>query len=643
MQKVLNPSGISPGTIRNVPTVYSTNPNSSNSLLFFLEFIFFSFHIINMSTLKKLTQGLEKRYIVSTILAPVAVMGEVVLEVLIPLVMAKIIDVGIANSDAGYVIKVGLLMIGASLLSLTAGVLAGRFASVASQGFSHNLRKKLFEKVQQFSFANVDRFSTASLVTRLTSDVTNTQNTYSAVIRMCVRSPFMFISAIAMSIHINAKVALIYLVAIPLLAIPAALIMSKAFPRFQAMMKNYDNLNSKVQENLTGIRAVKAFVREDNERGKFERAADAVRDAQVKAERLVIINFPVMTMVMYLSLIALLWFGGNQIIIGSMKTGELISFITYGTQILMSLMMFSMMFVMFVLSRASIGRIVEVLDEEIDIKAPDAPSETGPKDGSIDFENVSFSYNRQADTAVLRNISFHINSGETVGIVGSTGSSKTTLVSLIPRLYDALSGTVKVGGEDVKNYAPETLRNDVAMVLQKNVLFSGTIRDNLRWGNSEATDAQIEEACRTACAHGFVETLPQGYDTELGQGGVNLSGGQKQRLCIARALLKKPKILILDDSTSAVDTATDASIRAGLRNTLPDTTKIIIAQRITSVKDADRIFVLEEGQISGCGTHEQLLENNAIYREVYESQQKGSDFDGAGDSAEAENQTKEAR
>ncbi|MCQ2612412.1 MAG: ABC transporter ATP-binding protein/permease [Treponemataceae bacterium] len=596
-----------------------------------------------MSTLKKLTEGLEKRYIISTFLAPVSVMGEVVLEVLIPLVMAKIIDVGIANSDAGYVIKVGLLMVGAALLSLTAGVLAGRFASVASQGFSHNLRRKLFAKVQQFSFANVDKFSTASLVTRLTSDVTNTQNTYSAVIRMCVRSPFMFISAIAMSFHINAKVALIYLVAIPLLAIPAALIMTKAFPRFQTMMKNYDNLNSKVQENLTGIRAVKAFVREDNERAKFERAADAVRDAQVKAERLVIINFPVMTMVMYLSLIALLWFGGNQIIIGSMKTGELISFITYGTQILMSLMMFSMMFVMFVLSRASIGRIVEVLDEEIDIKAPENPSSAGPKDGSIDFENVSFSYNKQEETAVLRNISLHINSGETVGIVGSTGSSKTTLVSLIPRLYDTLSGTVKVGGEDVKTYSPEALRNDVAMVLQKNVLFSGTIRDNLRWGNPEATDAQIEEACRTACAHGFVETLPNGYDTELGQGGVNLSGGQKQRLCIARALLKKPKILILDDSTSAVDTATDASIREGLRNTLPLTTKIIIAQRITSVKDADKIFVLEEGQISGCGTHEQLLENNAVYREVYESQQKGSDFDGAGDSAEAENQTKEAR
>ena len=595
-----------------------------------------------MSTISKILSGLERKYKASAILAPVTIMGEVLLEVLIPLIMSKIIDVGIANKDAAYVIKTGCLMVGAALMSLTFGVIAGRFAAVAALGFARNLRRRLFGKVQDFSFANVDKFSTASLVTRLTSDVTNAQNTFQMIVRMCVRSPFMFISAIIMAFYMNARLSLVFVACVPLIAIPMVLIMRKAHPRFQIMMKNYDNLNAKVQENLIGIRAVKAFVREDNEKSKFDSAADAVRNAQVRAERVVIWNMPMMMLVVYIALIALLWFGGNLIISRQMQVGELISFITYMIQILSSLMMFSMIFIMLVISKASIARIIEVLDEEPDVKSPAADSLQdlqpldAPKDGSIEFRNVSFSYDKTEKNAVLHDVSFSIKSGETIGIIGGTGSSKSTIVQLIPRLYDTLSGTVLVGGRDVKSYNLETLRESVAMVLQKNVLFSGTIRENLRWGNVEATDAQIEAACKTACAHDFIMSFPKGYDTELGQGGVNLSGGQKQRLCIARALLKEPKILILDDSTSAVDTATDAAIRNGMKSTLPDTTKIIIAQRIASVKEADRIFVIDEGCISGIGTHDELMQTNEIYREVFESQQKGSDFDGAGESAEAE-------
>lgn len=592
-----------------------------------------------MSTLKKLLLGLERKYKVSAVLAPVTIMGEVLLEVLIPFIMARIIDVGIANRDAAYVVKTGCLMVCAALLSLGFGVVAGRFAAVSSLGFARNLRRRLFGKVQDFSFSNVDKFSTASLVTRLTSDVTNAQNTFQMIVRMCVRSPFMFISAIIMATYVNAKLSLVFLFCIPLIAIPMVFIMKTAHPRFQIMMKNYDKLNAKVQENLIGIRAVKAFVREDNEKAKFNDVADAVRNAQVRAEKIVILNMPLMTLVMYIALILLYWFGGNLIIGGKMLTGELISFITYMVQILSSLMMFSMIFIMLVISKASIGRIIEVLDEEPDVKNPvDSLSEAGeePKDGSIEFRNVSFSYDKTEKNAVLHDINISIKSGETIGIIGGTGSSKSTIVQLIPRLYDTLSGSVLVGGRDVKSYNLDVLRNSVAMVLQKNVLFSGTIRDNLRWGSPEATDEEIEAACRTACAHDFIMSFPKGYDTDLGQGGVNLSGGQKQRLCIARALLKKPKILILDDSTSAVDTATDAAIRTGMKNTLPDTTKIIIAQRITSVKEADRIFVIEEGRVSGSGSHEELCASNEIYREVFESQQKGSDFDGAGDSAEKE-------
>ena len=584
-----------------------------------------------MNSLKKLLVGLEKRFKVSAFVAPVLIMGEVLLEVLIPLIMARIIDVGITNHDVGFVVKYGLIMILAALASLGFGVFAGKYAAVASVGFARNIRRRLFYKIQDFSFGNVDKFSTSSLVTRLTTDVTNTQNTFQMIIRMCVRAPFMFVSAIIMSFYINSKMALIFIVAIPLIAVPAGIIMKKAFPRFQEMMKNYDMLNGAVQENLIGIRAVKAFVREKDEIERFRIVANAVRTSQVKAEKLVILNMPIMQLVMYLSIIAILWFGGNFIIAGSMQMGELISFITYLTQILMSLMMISMIFVMLVISKASISRIVEVLDEEVDIKSPvDVKTDAEMvKDGSIRFKNVFFSYDNQESTAVLRNINMEIESGMTVGIVGGTGSSKTTLVQLIPRLYDSLSGDIEVGGVNVKDYNLETLRNSVAMVLQKNVLFSGTIKDNLRWGNENATDEEIIEACKAASAHDFISSFPNGYETELGQGGVNLSGGQKQRLCIARALLKEPKILILDDSTSAVDTATDAAIRKNLSSTLKDTTKIIIAQRISSIQDTDVIYVLDEGEIVDFGNHKKLLETCQIYKEVYESQLKGNDFDEA--------------
>lgn len=583
-----------------------------------------------MNSLKKLLVGLEKRFKVSALVAPLLIMGEVLLEVLIPLIMARIIDVGISNHDVNYVVKYGLIMILAALASLGFGVFAGKYAAVASVGFARNIRRRLFNKIQDFSFGNVDKFSTSSLITRLTTDVTNTQNTFQMIIRMCIRSPFMFVSAIIMSFYINAKMALIFLAAIPLIAIPAAIIMKKAFPRFQEMMKNYDLLNGTVQENLIGIRAVKAFVREKDEIERFKIAANAVRTTQVKAEKLVILNMPIMQLVMYLSIIAILWFGGNFIIAGSMQVGELISFITYLTQILMSLMMISMIFVMLVISKASMNRIVEVLDEEVDIKSAEkSKAVSSVKDGSIKFENVSFSYDKQESTAVLRNINVDIKSGMTVGIVGGTGSSKTTFVQLIPRLYDVLSGKVEVGGVNVKDYELETLRNSVAMVLQKNVLFSGTIKENLKWGNENATDEEIIAACKAASAHDFVSSFPDGYETELGQGGVNLSGGQKQRLCIARALLKQPKILILDDSTSAVDTATDAAIRKNLASTLNNTTKIIIAQRISSIQDADVIYVLDEGEIVDFGNHEKLLETCEIYKEVYESQLKGNDFDEA--------------
>ena len=585
------------------------------------------------NSIKKLLLGLEKRYKTCAILAPATIMVEVLLEVFIPFIMAKIIDIGIANHDVAYVVKTGTLMIVCAIFSLCFGVISGRFAAVASLGFAKNLRRRLFAKVQDFSFSNVDKFSTASLITRLTTDVTNTQNTFQMIIRMCVRSPFMFLSAIIMSFYINSELSLIFLIAIPVIAIPLAFIMLKAFPRFQVMLKKYDTLNASVQENLTGIRAVKAFVRENHENEKFKTAAQAVRETQLKAEKLVILNMPIMQIVMYCSIVAMFWFGGNFIIEGKMQTGELISFITYLMQILMSLMMISFIFVMLVISKASMARICEVLDEEIDIKneenliIEENTQNLCPKNGSICFKNVSFSYDKREETAVLQNINLEINSGEVVGIIGGTGSSKTTLVNLIPRLYDCLSGTVEVAGRDVKAYQIEKLREKVALVLQKNVLFSGSIKENIKWGNENASDEEIIEACKIASAHDFVKNFPDGYETQLGQGGVNLSGGQKQRLCIARALIKKPNILILDDSTSAVDTATDAKIRQGLRKTLPNCTKIIIAQRISSVIDADKIFVLDQGKLIASGKHEELLKTCSIYAEIYEQQQKGSDFD----------------
>jgi ATP-binding cassette, subfamily B, multidrug efflux pump len=588
-----------------------------------------------MSIVKTLTAGMERKYTMYTFLSPLTMVGEVVMETVIPYIMAMIIDVGIANRDINYVLRTGFIMIGCACLSLACGVAGGRLAAVASQGFSHNLRRNLFAKVQGFSFGNVDKFNSASLVTRLTTDVTNTQNVYQMAIRMCARAPFMLIAGTIMACMINMQLASLFLIAIPLLGVAIWLIGSKAYPRFGAMLGKYDRMNGTVQENLIAIRVVKAFVRAGWENEKFDTAADDVRAAQVHAEKLIVLLMPIMQIVVYVTMIAALWLGGKKIIIGDMKPGELISFLTYVTQILMSLMMLGMIFVMLVLSRASVQRITEVLNDTSEITSP-ADGLKKVADGSVDFEHVSFSYSKKVNNCVLNDIDIHIKSGQVVGIIGGTGSSKTTLVSLIPRLYDTLSGTVKVGGRNVREYDLEPLRDGVAMVLQKNILFSGTIRDNLKWGNKNATDEEITAACKAADADSFIMSFPKGYDTELGQGGVNVSGGQKQRLCIARALLKNPKILILDDSTSAVDTSTETHIRTALKDAHPETTKIIIAQRISSVRDADVIFVMDDGKISGCGTHNELLANNKIYKEVYESQQTGGDAD-IGSSAEGGN------
>ncbi|MDD4583630.1 MAG: ABC transporter ATP-binding protein, partial [Eubacteriales bacterium] len=545
-------------------------------------------------------------------------------EIFIPYLMAKLIDIGIAAGDMNYVLTVGGLMIGMALLALVCGGLAGRFAAVAAMGFAKNIRYALFSKVQEFSFSNIDRFSTASLITRLTTDITNTQNTFMMMLRMLVRAPIMMLFATGIAVYINPRLSLIFFAAIPILAIALFLIMFKAFPLFQRMLKKYDRLNSVVQENLTAIRVVKAYVREEYESEGFQEAADQLRSAQKKAEKLVVFTMPLMMFVMYACIISISWFGGNMIIKGSMQTGEFISFLSYVTQILMSLMMFAMVFVSLVISKASVSRIIEVLDEEVEIMDPGNVAENNQcRDGSILFNNVSFSYAKDQENLTLEEIDLSIKSGQTVGIIGGTGSGKTSLVQLIPRLYDVLEGSVSVGGVDVRDYPIETLRNAVAMVLQKNLLFSGTIRENLLWGDPKATDKEIIDACRAAEAHDFIMAFPDGYDTILGQGGVNLSGGQKQRISIARALLKKPKIMILDDSTSAIDMETDRKIRQALSERLSDTTTIIIAQRITSVCDADQIVVMNEGKIDAVGSHEELLATNQIYREVYISQQKG--------------------
>ncbi len=563
------------------------------------------------------------KYKIYAFLSPLFVSIETILEVFIPFYMAKIIDVGLAGGDISYIIKMGALMVLFALFSLLAGAAAARMAAVAAAGFAKGVRKKVFEAMQRFSFANIDKFSTASLVTRVTTDITSVQHAFMMIVRNFVRSPVMLISATIMAFRINRNLASIFLIALPFLAAILITVSLSAFPMFRKMLTKYDKMNSDVQENLSAIRVVKSFVRGDYESERFAAAADRVRQAQMRAENIIVWNMPMMQLTMYMTIAAILWLGGKYIIGGSMGTGDLMGTISYVSQILMSLMMISMVFVTIIMSRASIARIVAVLDEVPDIRTDGTLTDV--QDGSIEFENVSFSYYKTEENLVLENTNLSIKSGETVGIIGGTGSSKTTLVQLIPRLYDVLSGTVRVGGEDVRDYDIKSLRAAVSMVLQKNVLFSGTIRENLRWGDTEATDAEIEEAAKSASAHDFIESFPDGYDTVLGQGGVNLSGGQKQRLCIARALLKKPKILILDDSTSAVDTATDKKIRAALRKYHASLTTIIIAQRISSVQDADTIIVLDDGKINGIGTHASLLETNEIYREVYESQQEGKE------------------
>ncbi len=564
--------------------------------------------------------GKYKKYAIMT---PLVMMGEVLMEILIPLVMAEMIDKGIMGSDVNYTVWMGVLMIVMAIVSLCFGALGSRFGAKAGMGFAKNVRKAVFEKVQSFSFSNVDKFSTASLVTRLTTDVNNVQMAFNMMIRMAFRAPVMMVGALIMAIRLNAQLAIVFLVAMPVLGLGLYLIMSRAHPRFKAMLERYDALNSDVQENLIAIRVVKAFVREKYECDKFKDNAEAVRKAQYRAEKLIQFNQPLMQICMYGCIVSVLWFGGRMVIDGSFQIGALSSFISYISQILMSLMMVSMILMMTVISRASINRINEVLSEQPSISDADANDSLRVADGSIEFRNVSFSYGKDQQRPTLDGINVRIPSGTHVGIIGGTGSAKSTLVQLIPRLYEATTGEVLVGGRDVRDYKLHALRDDVAMVLQKNVLFSGTIADNLRWGNEHATQEEIESACKSAQAHDFIMSFPDGYETELGQGGVNVSGGQKQRLCIARALIKKPKIVIMDDSTSAVDTATDALLRDAIRRELKDTTSIIIAQRITSISDCDMIIVMDDGRIADVGTHDELMRTSEIYREVYQSQQKG--------------------
>ncbi len=558
------------------------------------------------------------------ILAPITMILEVAMEVTIPFLMSRIINIGVANGDTAYIARIGLLMIGMAFFSLCFGMLTSRLSSTAGAGFAKNIREALFGRIQEFSFSNVDRFSTASLVTRLTTDVTSVQNTFMMTLRLAVRAPVMLVFAVIMAVSINTELATVFLVAVPVLAVTLIIVMTSAYPRFRKMLAEYDVMNRNVQEDLIGIRVVKAFVREDHETEKFRRSSTRVMQLQYAAERIVIFIMPAMMFVMYGCMIAISWFGGVRIINGTMLTGDLMSFVSYTTQILMSLMMMGMVFMMIVITRASFARIAEVLDEKPGIVNPENGVKEVPH-GGVAFENVRFRYSAGSGEHTLSDISLHIAPGQTVGVMGATGSAKTTLVQLIPRLYDVNEGRVLVGGNDVRSYDLKALRDAVAMVLQNNVLFSGTIRENLKWGNEDATDEQIAAACRIVQAHEFVMGFPEGYDTDLGQGGVNLSGGQKQRLCIARALLKRPKIMILDDSTSAVDTETDRRIRSGLKQELSGMTTIIIAQRAASIMDADQIVVLDEGRISAVGTHEQLLGSSEIYREVYASQHKGVD------------------
>ena len=569
-----------------------------------------------------------KEYTVPSLLTPLCMILEVAMEMVVPYLMASIIDDGVYAGNINHILKIGLFMVLAAIVGFIGGILGGRFGAVASTGLARNLRKSMYENIQTFSFSNIDRFSTSSLITRLTTDVTNIQNSYQMILRMAMRAPASLIAAMFMAFYINARIARIYLIAVIILAIFLVCIMLSATKIFRQAFPKYDELNESVQENVSAIRVVKAYVREGEQISRFKKASRAIYDIFCKAEGKVVLNGPIMTLTVYTCILTISWIGAKMISVDELTTGELMSLLAYCMNILMSLMMLSMIFVMITMSAASAERIVEVLDEVTDLKNPEKPV-MEVKDGSVRFTNAAFAYNYdKGGKPVLENINLDIKSGETIGIMGATGSSKSTLVSLISRLYDVTDGSVSVGGVDVRQYDLETLRNSVSVVLQKNQLFSGTILDNLRWGKEDATEEECINACKMACADEFISKMPDGYNTHIEQGGNNVSGGQKQRLCIARALLKNPKILILDDSTSAVDTATDAKIRQAFRTQIPGVTKFIIAQRISSIQDADRIIVLENGHVDGIGTHEELLNNNEIYREVYESQTGGArDFD----------------
>ena len=581
--------------------------------------------------IKRLIKSVRE-YKWNSIKAPLYVSLEVVMECIIPLLMADLIDRGIDGGSMPVLWKTGLLLLLCSLMSLLFGVLAGRHAASASAGFAKNLRRDMFTHVQDFSFANIDKFSTGGLVTRLTTDVTNVQNAFQMIIRIAVRSPFMLIFSLAAAVSIDAKLSLIFLCFVPILAIGLTLISTKAHPTFRQTFKRFDKLNSTVQENLYGIRVVKSFVREEHEGEKISGVSEEIYQNFTKAEKILSFNQPLMQFCIYGCMLLIGWFGARAVVACGgdaalgLSTGELTSLFTYTMQILSSLMMLSMIFVMLVMSRASMQRICEVLEEKPDVAEPENPV-TAVADGSVSFQNVTFRYNRDSEKPVLNNVSLHFESGQTIGILGGTGSSKSSLVQLIPRLYDVSEGSVEVGGVDVRRYDLTALRDAVSFVLQKNVLFSGTIKENLRWGNENATDEDMIRACRLAQADGFIQEFPDKYDTFIEQGGTNVSGGQRQRLCIARALLKKPKILILDDSTSAVDTRTDALIRKAFAEEIPGTTKLIIAQRVASVQEADMIIVMDDGKIADVGTHGELLARCDIYREVYESQRKGDDAD----------------
>ncbi len=572
-----------------------------------------------------------KEYKKVSIITPILMLGEVLMETIIPLLMASIVNDGIEKGNVSHIYITGAVMVVMALFSLAFGVGGAKYGAMAAMGFGKNLRKAMFENIQTFSFANIDKFSTSSLITRITTDVSNVQMSYQMLLRICMRAPASLLCAMIMSFFISPQLASIYLVAVILLGAALLFIATKAMEYFQASFKKYDKLNESVQENVSAIRVVKAFVRGDYEKKRFHKAAKDIYDTFVKAENIIVWNNPLMQFTVYACILLISWFGAHFVVAGTLETGDLMALLTYCMNILMNLMMLAMIFVMSSMSVASANRICEVLDEKATITNPKDPVYE-VEDGSVRFENVTFRYSATSEAPVLNNINLEIKSGETIGIIGGTGSSKSTLVNMVSRLYDVDEGTVYVGGRDVREYDLETLRNQVSVVLQKNLLFSGSILENLRWGNAKATEEECVEACKMACADDFIQSFPDKYYTHIEQGGTNVSGGQKQRLCIARALLKRPKVLILDDSTSAVDTATDAKIRAALKTAIPGTTKIIISQRISSIQDADRIIVMNDGCVDGFDTHEELLKTNAIYRDIYEAQTSGGgDFDEGGD------------